>query len=56
VIDLDDSVANPELIGEVYRRAGLSPRGQAGLVHAQLLRQTTAAQLFTRLRGSAGRY
>jgi predicted dehydrogenase len=27
VIDVDDSVANAELIDEVYRRAGLSPRG-----------------------------
>jgi predicted dehydrogenase len=27
VIDIDDSVANAELIDEVYRRAGLSPRG-----------------------------
>ena len=26
-IDVDDSVANAELIDEVYRRAGLSPRG-----------------------------
>jgi predicted dehydrogenase len=28
LIDVDDSVANAELIDEVYRRAGLSPRGQ----------------------------
>jgi predicted dehydrogenase len=27
LIDVDDSVANAELIDEVYRRAGLSPRG-----------------------------
>ncbi len=27
VIDVDDSVANAELIDEVYRRAGLTPRG-----------------------------
>lgn len=27
VIDVDDSVANAEVIDEVYRRAGLSPRG-----------------------------
>ena len=27
MIDVDDSVANAELIDEVYRRAGLSPRG-----------------------------
>jgi hypothetical protein len=27
VIDIDHSVANAELIDEVYRRAGLSPRG-----------------------------
>ena len=27
VIDVDESVANAELIDEVYRRAGLSPRG-----------------------------
>jgi hypothetical protein len=26
LIDVDDSVANAELIDEVYRRAGLSPR------------------------------
>jgi hypothetical protein len=28
LIDVDDSVANAELIDEVYRRAGLSPRGK----------------------------
>jgi predicted dehydrogenase len=28
LIDVDDSVANAELIDQVYRRAGLSPRGQ----------------------------
>jgi predicted dehydrogenase len=28
LIDVNDSVANAELIDEVYRRAGLSPRGQ----------------------------
>jgi predicted dehydrogenase len=28
LIDVDDSVANAELIDEVYRRAGLSPRGR----------------------------
>jgi len=27
LIDVDDSVSNAELIDEVYRRAGLSPRG-----------------------------
>ena len=27
LIDVDDSVANAELIDQVYRRAGLSPRG-----------------------------
>jgi hypothetical protein len=27
LIDADDSVANAELIDEVYLRAGLSPRG-----------------------------
>jgi hypothetical protein len=27
LIDVDDLVANAELIDEVYRRAGLSPRG-----------------------------
>jgi hypothetical protein len=27
LIDVDDSVANAELIDEVYRKAGLSPRG-----------------------------
>ncbi len=27
LIDIDDSVANAELIDEVYRTAGLSPRG-----------------------------
>jgi predicted dehydrogenase len=27
LIDIDDSVANAELIDEVYRRAGLAPRG-----------------------------
>jgi hypothetical protein len=27
LIDVDDSVANAELIDEVYRRAGLPPRG-----------------------------
>ena len=27
LIDVDDSVANAELIDEVYRRAGLTPRG-----------------------------
>jgi len=27
LIDVDDSVANAELIDEVYRRAGLAPRG-----------------------------
>jgi hypothetical protein len=27
LIDVDDSVANAELIDKVYRRAGLSPRG-----------------------------
>ena len=27
LIDIDDSVSNAELIDEVYRKAGLSPRG-----------------------------
>ena len=28
LIDVDDSVANAELIDQVYRKAGLSPRGK----------------------------
>ena len=57
VIDVDDSVANAELIDEVYRRAGLSPAARpAWFCAAQLLRQTTRRRAAHPAPGGASRY
>jgi hypothetical protein len=58
LIDVDDSVANAELIDEVYRRPELSPRGQGRrlLRRAPLNRLTANHRTVHPTPGSASRY
>jgi hypothetical protein len=58
LIDVDDSVANAELIDEVYRRPELSPRGQGRrlLRRARLTRLTARHGAVHPTPGSASRY